>query len=316
MDSKINVSVAIATYNGERYLREQLDSIYNQTIKPIEVIVCDDGSKDNTIEILEEYKLKFNLVYYKNESNLGFYRNFEKAISKCTGDYIALADQDDIWMPKKIERLLKEIGNYSLICSDAQLINEKNEVIHDSYFKHQNLHPYYNNPFLNLIVNNYVTGCTLIFKKDLLKVAIPMPNIRYHDQWLGIVASQNGGLKFLNEKLICYRQHGSNDTGSHEFIALIAKLKQVKTLIRNRANFRNKNVIVINEILEVLNSKLNISESEKEILKNLTVYYKNRMRFIINPICLYYSLKYNNLLFGYHHKLHARLFAAFGTLIF
>lgn len=109
------VSIAMATYNGEKYLKEQLDSIYAQTYKNIEVIVCDDCSSDKTVEILDEYKEKYGLKYYINEKNLGFKKNFEKAISLCSGDFIALADQDDIWIESKIEIFLKSKGIDNLI---------------------------------------------------------------------------------------------------------------------------------------------------------------------------------------------------------
>jgi glycosyltransferase involved in cell wall biosynthesis len=95
------ISLAMPTYNGERFLREQLDSIYNQTIVPDEVIVVDDCSTDGTISILEEYKKKYGLKYWVNEKNLGYNKNFEKAISLCTGDYIALSDQDDVWFLRR-----------------------------------------------------------------------------------------------------------------------------------------------------------------------------------------------------------------------
>jgi glycosyltransferase involved in cell wall biosynthesis len=316
MDSQIIVSVALATYNGEKYLRQQLDSIYYQTIFPYEVVVYDDCSSDETINILEEYKISKGLKYWINDENLGFYRNFERAIMNCSGDFIALSDQDDIWMPNKLERLINEIGNHSLICSDAKLINANDIVFQNSYFQHQNLYPYYCNQFLNLLINNYVTGCTTLFKKELLNSALPMPNIRYHDQWLGLVAAKSAGVFFLAEKLILYRQHSLNDTGAHKFITLKAKIRQINILIRSRTNFRNRNAIVIKEIAEILNSNLGLSHNERKILENLIVFYKNRMRFVVNPICVFFALKYNKLLFGYHRIMHKRLLAAFGTLFF
>src|SRR5574344_2136916 len=98
------ISLALPTYNGEKYLREQLDSIFNQTMVPEEIVVVDDRSTDSTIQILEEYKQKYGLKYYINEQNLGYNKNFEKAITLCQGDYIALCDQDDVWLPEKIEK--------------------------------------------------------------------------------------------------------------------------------------------------------------------------------------------------------------------
>ena len=132
------VSIAMATYNGEKYLRKQLESIYNQTYKNIEFIVCDDRSSDKTVKILQEYQNKYGLKFFINEQNLGFVKNFEKAASLCTGEYIAFADQDDVWLPDKIEILLSEIGNNSLICSDAKLIDENNNQVAESLVKNLN----------------------------------------------------------------------------------------------------------------------------------------------------------------------------------
>ena len=98
------ISIAMATFNGEKYLREQLDSIYSQTLLPYEIVAADDCSTDRTTEILEEYRIKKGLKYLVNEHNIGVVKNFEKAISLCQGDYVALSDQDDIWFPEKLEK--------------------------------------------------------------------------------------------------------------------------------------------------------------------------------------------------------------------
>jgi len=155
------VSIAIATYNGAKYLKEQLDSIYTQTLLPFEVIVCDDGSIDETIKILEEFKELKGLKYFINPIKLGFFRNFEKAITLCAGDLIALSDQDDYWLPNKLERLVNEIGASDLICSDAILIDANNNIIQESYFNYQNLFPYSDDLFLNIFFNNYVTHSSI-----------------------------------------------------------------------------------------------------------------------------------------------------------
>ena len=113
---KDKISIAMTTFNGERYLREQLDSLYFQTLLPDEIVVVDDCSVDNTKEILEEYHKKKGLIYYINESNVGVNKNFEKAISLCSGDYIALCDQDDVWFKNKIEqtrRMMQEMEQES-----------------------------------------------------------------------------------------------------------------------------------------------------------------------------------------------------------
>lgn len=127
------ISIAIATYNGEKYLKEQLDSIYAQTYKNIEVVVTDDCSTDKTVEILDKYAKTHGLKYFVNEKNLGFVKNFEKAMTLCKGKFVALADQDDIWEKNKIQILYGHIGDSLLIHSDASLIDAEGEIINTSY---------------------------------------------------------------------------------------------------------------------------------------------------------------------------------------
>ena len=132
------ISIALATYNGEKYLREFLDSIAYQTYKNIEIIACDDQSTDNTVKILEEYSKILNLRYYLNENRLGPVKNFEKALKLCSGRFIALADQDDIWLPEKIETLYNEIikdNNILCVKSDAYLIDANCNFITESNIK-------------------------------------------------------------------------------------------------------------------------------------------------------------------------------------
>ena len=206
------VSIAMATYNGEKYLKEQLDSIYAQTYKNIEVIVCDDCSSDKTVEILDEYKEKYGLKYYINEKNLGFKKNFEKAISLCSGDFIALADQDDIWIESKIELLVKKIGDSSLIHSACSLIDENSKVISSLWIKQDD----FKYSFAKFIFGNTVTGCTVLLKKELLKDAFPIPSgEKYHDWWLALLATKMNGIVYYDKALVKYRQHSTQDTGAY-----------------------------------------------------------------------------------------------------
>jgi len=207
------VSVALATYNGGKYLREQIDSIYNQTYKNIEVIACDDGSNDDTEKILQEYQKRFGLRYCRNERNLGFVKNFEKAIALCKGEYIALCDQDDIWVPEKIEVLIHSLNGKKLICSDLYLINGSKEHIANSLYQYTNLKFYSDKQFERLVHSNFVVGCTVLFKSDLKKFILPFPNgIPYHDWWIAFVASTLGGIEFYERPLVYYRYHGNNNS--------------------------------------------------------------------------------------------------------
>jgi glycosyltransferase involved in cell wall biosynthesis len=218
----IVVSVAMATYNGDKYLREQLDSIYAQTHPKLEVIVCDDGSVDNTASILEEYKQKHGLIYKVNESNLKVVKNFEKAILQCTAPYIALSDQDDVWLPGKIEKSLKKILELELqygahvpllIFTDLTVVDDNLHILHPSLWKHLKIAPK-NIMFNRLLVENVITGCTILMNQTLAKLAFPGPNeIIMHDVWLGLVSSYFGHISYIPETTVLYRQHSNNTIG-------------------------------------------------------------------------------------------------------
>jgi len=211
------VSVAIATYNGEKYLEEQLDSIYAQTYPNLEVVVTDDCSRDRTVEILETYRQRHGLKYWINKKNLGFIRNFEQAMSKAQGEFIALADQDDIWKPERISTLVKEIGHYTLIYAPAL------EYIHrDGYLApvpvkqaHRQFLARYGTgqPVKQLLSFNWVVSHQMMFRRSLLEAALPIPqNQKFHDAWLAAVAASLGGIIWLDRDLMLYRQHETSAT--------------------------------------------------------------------------------------------------------
>lgn len=205
------VSVAMTTYNGEVFLKKQLDSILSQSVKVNEIIICDDRSSDGTISILEEYSKLTNLKYYVNTETLGFVKNFEKALNLCINEYIVLADQDDIWYPQKIEVLLNSIGDNLLIHSDCDLINEKDEVILKNFKGKINTHHQVD----DFLFNNVVTGCTTMIHRELLKNRIPFPEgIAYHDWYLAIHAAYQGKIAYNSQSLTGYRQHTNQDTGT------------------------------------------------------------------------------------------------------
>ena len=222
---KKSVSIALATWNGSKFLRKQLDSIFNQTHAPVEVIVTDDCSDDGTLNILNEYKKKNGLNFSVNSHRLGVAQNFAKAISLCKGDYIALADQDDIWLKEKIEMLLREIDGFSLIFSDATLIDENDSVIAESLKEYSGTSiPLGKDMFKHLVYHNFVTGCTSLFKRELLEKAFPIPcGEVYHDWWLAQIASKMDGIKYLAPPLTLYRQHSANDTGAARKAGLFGK---------------------------------------------------------------------------------------------
>lgn len=207
------ISVCIATYNGEKYIKEQLDSIISQLDKDDEVIISDDGSTDDTIHIIESFedsRIKiFNhipnkKIKYKFDLTT---RNIENALFKAKGDHIFLADQDDIWEKNKIEKIIPLFKKYDLILHDCSIIDDSKKVLHSSYFK---LNKSKIGIIHNLIKNSYL-GCCMAFKREILKKTLPFPTSPIpHDIWIGLIAELKGNVFFSDEKLIQYRRHENN----------------------------------------------------------------------------------------------------------
>jgi glycosyltransferase involved in cell wall biosynthesis len=214
--SEIPVSVALAAYNGENYLVEQLESVLAQTHKNLEIVVCDDCSEDGTGKILDSYAERGLIRYYVNERRMGSVRNFEKVMSLCNGDFIAPCDQDDVWKPEKISTLIEEIGDNLLIHSDAELIDKDGKMIHPSYTEYARKQIEHMN-FSRILFKNVVTGCTAFFHRKLYQSACPFPDHVPHDHWLAIVAADKGDIAYCNKALVRYRQHDSNAIGAKKY---------------------------------------------------------------------------------------------------
>ncbi|MBZ4041970.1 glycosyltransferase family 2 protein [Flavobacterium hibisci] len=215
------ISVCVATYNGEKYIKEQIDSILCQISNEDEVIVSDDGSQDNTIEIIGQYKDNRIAIHHNSFKNPT--RNFEFLISIAKGNYIFLSDQDDVWHPAKVSMYLKifnENPKASLLVSDLNIIN-KNGILQDKIF--------YKNGFKskliqNLIRNNFI-GCTMAFRGELKKKILPFPrNIAMHDWWIGLCCVLFDEIYFIDQKLHSYRRHNNNVTYEKKF-NFISKVK-------------------------------------------------------------------------------------------
>ncbi len=292
------VSIAMATYNGERFLRDQLDSIFNQTYKNLEVIVTDDCSTDGTLDILEIYSQKYDLKYYINNKNLGRVKNFERALSFCNGKYIALADQDDIWLPEKIENLVNEIGNCSLIFSDAILIDTYGNKIAESFKKTSNYIADTETPFLQLFFRKFIYGCTMLFKRELLEMAFPIPEgVRYHDRWFSIVAAKMGGIRYYDKLLMLYRQHENNVSGDVKDHLFLYKLFRFSLPM-----YREKRKKIRKETKETieaaLNSALVIKESEKLMLTDSIYFFESFLSNKIDIKVFLIMYKYRDILFS------------------
>lgn len=202
------ISVCIPTYNGELFLKEQLDSILNQSTTVDEIIVSDDSSTDSTVEIIKLYNNP-RIRIFENQQFSSPIFNLENALKQAKGDYIFLADQDDIWEHNKVELLIEMLQTNSLVVSDGQIINQDGEVIAPSIFSILKSRSGFGKNFLK---SSYM-GCCMAFNKKLLNYILPFPmGIAMHDLWIGLNAEIYTNPCFYPEKLIRYRRHEQNKT--------------------------------------------------------------------------------------------------------
>ena len=205
------VSIALCTYNGAAYISEQLDTLVNQSYPNCEIVVVDDCSKDNTIKILREYAEKYpQISVHSNTENLGYTRNFEKAIRLCKGEYIALCDQDDIWDKNKISTMVELIGDNILAYHDSEFVDELGDPINKKLSDLKNC--YSGSDSRIFLFENCVLGHATIFKKELLNFMEHFNDTVIHDRWLAYVGTNNGSILFIDQPLVKYRQHVNANT--------------------------------------------------------------------------------------------------------
>lgn len=214
------VTVAMATYNGGKFLREQLDSILLQTLPPSEIIICDDVSTDNTVDILKEYQDKGLLKYSINDRTLGYTANFKKAVSLCKNDhYIALSDQDDIWLPEKIRSAMKlileieEEKKPAMVYSDLIFVDENKKIINGS-FRNEINQDTYGYCLETLLFGGFVNGCTMLMNPLMGSYFSTIPDSRFstHDTWISLIAYTFGKAGIVPLPQILYRRHQQNTT--------------------------------------------------------------------------------------------------------
>lgn len=228
--SNIKISVCMATYNGEKYIKEQLVSILTQISETDEVIISDDSSSDNTLEIIKSINDSRVKVYRNCFRNV--VKNFEFSISKASGDIIFLSDQDDIWHPDKVRNYMDQFNNINigLVISNLQLIDKEGKEIEREFFEQG-----FRIGFLqNLIKNNFI-GCSMSFRQELVSKILPFPNnIPMHDWWIGLIALKTSRVKYIDKKLTYYRRHDNNvtsDSRSSFKNILIWRLNLISKLI-------------------------------------------------------------------------------------
>lgn len=228
-----SVSVALCTHNGVPYIDQQLASILAQTRPPQQIVLSDDASTDETVARVRQAVDDFagaaiELVVLENSPALGVVANFEQAVRACTGDIIVLCDQDDLWVPTRIETLLARFDaepELLLVHSDARLVDGDGAPLGHTLFdaiavsasEIAEIHA--GNEFTTLLRRNVVTGATTAFRRSLLDVALPFPRSWVHDEWLAMVAAIVGRTDVITEQLIDYRQHSANQIGARKLTA-------------------------------------------------------------------------------------------------
>lgn len=262
------VDILLATYNGAKYLEDQLNSILSQTYSDFRLLISDDSSTDNTKEILEKYKEKDErITVFYQENNLGVIKNFEFLLKKVENEYYMFSDQDDIWKENKIEKSIQKIKetNSDLIYTDLEVVDENMNVTYKSYWKLKGFYKKikkYNN-FESLYLNNFITGCTILSKKELIKEFLPLPNTSkfvLHDYWISLVISQKGKIDYIEEPLIKYRQHKNNKVGSKKKtdemrnledirnLFITVKKEHFKVFVENEEKFKSEKIRNLNKI--------------------------------------------------------------------
>lgn len=299
----MKISVVICTYNGSRYIRRQLESIINQTIKPDEIIVSDDNSTDETLSIVETVFNKFNYSSYvivQNHEQLGVAKNFLSALKQVKGDFIFLSDQDDVWKPNKIEEFCKvfSIQKSDVIFSDGDLINTDEDNTFGSLWEAIpfNVDMLKKNTLFELMLKrSIVTGSAMAVSKNLVERIRSIENTPagwIHDDFLGMLAAMNDSITPLPVKTYGYRQHESNVVGAKK-ISIIQKIRKWFLSIPKMKEERNRKYEKMSSMLEYcpLNKKANMEAcvefwkqmcllTEKNKLESIKIVLYNRKRYI------------------------------------
>ncbi|UCH73195.1 MAG: glycosyltransferase family 2 protein [Rhodospirillales bacterium] len=228
--ARTKIEILLATYNGERHLAAQIDSLFAQTNRDWRLIARDDGSCDRTVAILRDYAVRhphrIELVE-DADGGLGARGNFGRLMERATADYVMFCDQDDVWLPDKIDRLLEAMHSLEADCgadtplivhSDLRVVGPDLDELHRSFWEYQGIDPAFGRSINRLLIQNVVTGCASLCNRKLVEIALPVPaEAMMHDWWLALVGASFGRIGFVNESTVLYRQHSGNTLGAKRF---------------------------------------------------------------------------------------------------
>lgn len=270
------LSVALCTYNGENYIAEQLDSILSQTLPVSQIVICDDVSTDKTLKILTDYQRKYPDIInvYENPENIGYVKNFEKALSLCTGDLIFLCDQDDKWLSNKtaiVTEIFEQNLNINLVCHNIKLFGEPIDTNNTTTYWHlENFNPQdFTNPTnltkRLLYKGNVFPGMSMIFRNNFLNQNLPLKKINktiIHDYELLLIAANQDSVWLEEQILGEYRIHSNQSIGFKKFSK--AKEEEQKEITREQLFGIFKHYSFVKNVISGLNLSLNLQVSYKE----------------------------------------------------
>ena len=267
--SNNSVTILLSTYNGEKYLKELLDSLKRQSCKNLKIIARDDGSSDNSVDILESY----GVTLINGKTNVGVKESFSillrYALKNSDSNYFMFCDQDDVWEESKVEKSLKFMKSMEekygdiplLVHSDLTVVDENLNILNKSFFKYANIRPEYDG-FDKLLIQNIITGCSVLINKKLAKLCLDIPQEAImHDWWIALVASCFGKIGFINEPLVKYRQHKQNTIGAKKFSS-----KYIWKKLFYSQNILDKNIAQADIFLQRYNNTLD--DKTKKLLKD------------------------------------------------
>lgn len=276
------IDILMAVYQNGLYLAEQIDSLMKQTYSHFRLIIRDDCSTDNSLQIMEAYAKKYpkTITLLKGTENLGAKGNFSALMQYATAPYIMFCDADDVWLPKKIEESLLLMQKHEklygaktplLIHTDLSVTGKDLRTLHSSFWKYSCINPHLDT--LNrLLIQNIVTGCTILMNQPLLQLACPIPKEAImHDWWIALTASAFGHLAVLEKPTILYRQHGKNDTGAKNWRSPVLYFKRIKKAFfhQGRQELRqslSKTITQANAFLCRYQERLDLKK--KDVLEN------------------------------------------------
>ncbi len=285
------ISIAMATYNGAKYIKEQIDSILAQTIPDFELVVCDDCSIDDTFRLLEEYAQRDKRIkVYRNEKRLGFKDNFAKALSLCSYEFVAMSDQDDVWTKNHLEVLIDAMsGTTQVTCGEALMVDEKGNSLG---FTHSHLY------YMDCVPNDDVNmarhiilfrgsfqGASMLMRRSFVERALPIPDgITYHDSWISALACFSGGFKFIDDIVTFHRKHPSEVTCSHK---RIMKLRVILGAMLREKSMCERNIYIKNIV-----DRIKLTENQIKLINKMEKIIQRRHSLFGRMANLPYLVRY------------------------